>query len=351
MSETVLEIYENPALQSWAIDAADFPAGGTMSEVISFCIGYAVLAPSSHNSQPWWFDVDGNHVTIGLDPSRGLAVVDPDDREATISVGAAVFTLRAALGHFGFASTVAYWPDPNDPEACVQLEVTDVGTSDPNWEPFFDAITRRHTSRSRFLDQTLPQAVLDALVADARAENTDLTLLLDYPSRRALAELVSDADRQQMSDRRFRRELASWLRSAHTRRGDGIRGYGSSLQEVMSVAEPLIVRTFDIGEGRAARDVELATGSPVIAVLSTHADDRTAWLQTGQALARIALRATAANILLGYLDQPVEVPNLRADVAALAGIDGHPQLVLRLGYGVPAVPQPRRALDDAFGRH
>jgi hypothetical protein len=348
--EISIVIDENPALEPWTIDVADFPSGGTMAEAIAFCVRYAVLAPSGHNTQPWWFAIDGNQVVVGLDPSRGLAVLDPDDREATISVGAAVFMLRVALGHFGFSSKPFYWPDPHDPEACVRLEVLDVGTPDQELAPYFDAITRRHTSRMRFLGQPVPQSLLGQLAGDARAEGAELLTLTDYPSRRALAELVSAADLQQMDDRRFRRELASWLRPVHTRRGDGIRGYGSGLAEVMSVAAPLVVRTFDVGEGRAARDVELATGSPVIAVLATTDDDRTSWLRAGQALARMALRATAANVLVGFLDQPVEVAELRNKVAALVGTDAQPQLVLRLGYGAPAPPQPRRPLADALAR-
>ena len=350
MVDTALDPNANPALQPWAIDVADFPTGGTMEEAIAFCIRYAVLAPSGHNTQPWWFAIDGNRVTVGLDPSRGLAVLDPDDREATISVGAAVFLLRVALSHFGFSSTLTYWPDPRDPEACVRMDVLDVGSPDPDLEPYFGAITHRHTSRMRFLSQPVPKPLLDQMASDARAERAELSTLTDYPSRRALAELVGVADLQQMDDRRFRRELASWLRPVHTRRGDGIRGYGSRLAEIMSVAAPLVVRTFDVGEGRAARDVEVATGSPVIAVLATRGDDRTSWLQAGQALARMSLRATGANVLVGFLDQPVEVAELRSKVAALAGTDAQPQLVLRLGYGAPAPPQPRRPLSEALVR-
>jgi hypothetical protein len=44
----------------------------------------------------------------------------------------------------------------------------------------------------------------------------------------------------------------------------------------------------------------------------------------------------------------VEVPELRGRVRALLGREGAPQLVLRLGYGKPTRPTPRRRLDEVL---
>jgi nitroreductase len=335
------------ALHAWAVDPADFPTGASLTHAIEFCLRYAVLAPSTHNTQPWWFVIEDNRVTIGLDVSRGLAMVDPEDREGIISVGAALFQLRLALAHFGFRSDVTFWPDMHDPAACAMLTITDTGSSVETEDPLFDAITRRHTSRAVFRDDPVPQADLDRLVAEAEAEGASLHLFTAYPDRHDLAKLISAADHVQMDDKRFRRELATWLRPAFSTRVDGIRGYGSDLSELMSIAAPVIVRTFDTGEGRAAKDAELATGSPVLAVLSSETDERTDWLRIGQALARVLLRATAANLSAGFLDQPLEVPELRTKTAEIIG-GRVPQLLLRFGYGPAAMPQPRRSLDDCI---
>ena len=341
---------DDPALRAWAVDSADFPVGDPLSEALRFCLRYAVLAPSGHNAQPWWFSIDGASVTMGLDPSRGLAVVDPDDREGLIGVGAALFHFRVALAHFGFAAELSYWPDPHDPNACVRLDVVDQALAATDLVGLFEAIPRRHTYRAAFSDQVLAASLIDTLITDADDEGATLHVALDYPTRRALAELVSTADQKQMSDKRFRRELASWVRPFYSHRPDGIRGYGTELRELMSVAAPLVLRTFDLGDGRAARDIELATHSPMLAVLSTATDDRTAWLHAGQALARVLLRATAANVVVGFLDQPVEVPELRSQVALAVGADDVPQLLLRFGYGMPGLPQPRRPVDDVLER-
>ncbi len=149
-------------------------------------------------------------------------------------------------------------------------------------------------------------------------------------------------DRIQMADPHFRVELSSWLRSGLTSAGDGMPGYALEMSPVTAVMAPLVVRTFDLGNGRAARNAELVRGSPVLAVLSTDGDDPGAWIRSGQALARVLLLATAAGIRASFLNQPVEVPTLRQRLAELVPGGGIPQLVLRLGYGPEGKPTPRR---------
>src|SRR5687768_12101284 len=67
----------------------------------------AVHAPSSHNTQPWVFHLRGDDVLeLYADRSRALPVIDPEDRELTISCGAALFHLRAALRSAGLEAEV-----------------------------------------------------------------------------------------------------------------------------------------------------------------------------------------------------------------------------------------------------
>jgi hypothetical protein len=53
----------------------------------------------------------------------------------------------------------------------------------------------------------------------------------------------------------------------------------------MSLAGPIVMRTFDLGGGRAAQEGQLAEGSPVPAVLGTEADTPVERLTGGQAIA------------------------------------------------------------------
>jgi hypothetical protein len=116
----------------------------------------------------------------------------------------------------------------------------------------------------------------------------------------------------------------------------------------MSRAMPLIIRTFDWGKGQAAKDRQLAAGSPVLASLGTAEDTPMAWLSAGQALARLLLRARADGVWTSFLNQPIEVPELRMKLQEVLGTSGFPQLLLRMGYGPEAQPTPRRPVEEVL---
>jgi len=122
--------------------------------------------------------------------------------------------------------------------------------------------------------------------------------------------------------------LSKWVHSNSSASRDGVPGYAAGIDDLLSCTGPLVVRTFDMGEGQAARDHEVATGSPVLAVLATDDDQSRDWVASGQALARVLLRARAGDVWVPFLNQPIEVPELRTTLKALAGHAGFPQAVL-----------------------
>ena len=62
------------------------------------------------------------------------------------------------------------------------------------------------------------------------------------------------------------------------------------------------------------------------------------WKVDGWEEARALEEATALGLKHAFINQPVEVANLRPDLAALVGMPGRrPDIVMRFGYG-PALP-------------
>ena len=64
-----------------------FPWHGTIEEQIVYLLRYAILAPSSHNSQPWRFSVVQNTVELRPDPPPWLRGAGSDNRKHDISLG------------------------------------------------------------------------------------------------------------------------------------------------------------------------------------------------------------------------------------------------------------------------
>lgn len=70
-----------PALDSWEVSTGEFPAQESDAEKLRFLLSYAVLAPSSHNTQPWLFRVGDDFVELHADRTRVMPSVDPHGRE------------------------------------------------------------------------------------------------------------------------------------------------------------------------------------------------------------------------------------------------------------------------------
>jgi len=304
-----------------------------------YLLGQAILAPSSHNTQPWLFTATDSAILLHADRTRALAVNDPYDRELTISCAAALFNLRAAAAHRGVPLAIELFPDPHDPDCLARAMPASQADAqaDPEEAILALAIEHRRTYRHRFSPQPVPDPILTELLAAARLEGAALSPVFTETNRHAVAALIAEGDALQWANPSWRRELASWM---HPRRsGDGLTVPGP----VAPLAQ-LVVRTFDMGGGIAAKDRELADGSPVLAVLSTPADEPADWMAAGQALERVLLLATHHGLQASYLNQPVEIPTLRTQLEDLIRA-GVPQLVFRLGYPTHDLsPTPRRPL-------
>jgi hypothetical protein len=335
-----------PPDDPWYIDPNAFPRRAPMRERLKFCLKYAVLAPSSHNSQPWRFMVGDDHVRVFADRTRALPVVDPEDRELTISVGCAVEHLRLAMLRHRLAARVEPLPraDDHDLLAIVHVEPRPAAPTGEQCA-MADAVPLRRTNRRAFDARVPHEMLLDALVRHAGALGAEFVCITDPRERRVCAELVAEADRVQFASRQFRRELASWMHHNRSLSQDGLPGFATGMSELPSLLAPLVVRTFDLGDGRAARDHDLAEHSPVLAVLGTEHDSVADWLSAGRALAAVLLRAHVDGLCVSYLNQPIEIPELRSRVRRFTPKIAAPQILLRLGYGPSTHRTPRRPVE------
>jgi nitroreductase len=125
----------HPTISStaWEIDPSRLPPLAGVEAKLRFALQYAVLAPSSHNSQPWHFIVDGDSVMLCADRTRALPVVDPFDRELIISCGAVLFNLRVALQRFGLGYSIRLFPVEVDPDVLAHVRVLPNGSYGRNW--------------------------------------------------------------------------------------------------------------------------------------------------------------------------------------------------------------------------
>ena len=312
-------------------------------------LNHAVLAPSGHNTQPWLFRLVTDQLDLIADRTRALPVVDPYDRELTISCGVALDHLVIAGRHYGIEVEVEVSTDSNDADLLARCRIANDIAPTATDNALFKAIPYRRTTRTKFEKRELSEDVSDRCIEFAKQFGVELKLITDTAKRREIAELVAEGDRIQFADPRFRRELASWI---HSRRGsshDGMSGEGFGMPDALSSIGALVIRTFDLGNGVAASDQEkIVEGSPTLAVFSSLSDTLPHWLATGQALSRVLLTLADAGATASYLNPPVELEQLRIRLRELAGCKGTPQLLMRFGYGPSVASTVRREVDEVL---
>ena len=333
------ELYD-PRQTPWQIDEPEFYELDDVRAQKEFLIRYAVLAPSGHNTQPWSFRITDDGIEVYADYTRRLPVGDPADRELLLSVGAAITNLRVAAAHFGFESVVLYdySNDATRPIALVTLRET--CNPDESLRHLFGAITRRHTVRGDFDEREIEPDTLDR-ICDLVDESELLRIVVPH-ERTHLARIVQQADRLLMSSDPWRNELAEWVRPNETDQGDGMTGDAFGIPGPLSALAPWLVRSLDLGETRGKHDLELVEhASGLIVVIGD--DDRTALIRAGETLERLLLTLTSLGVQYAFLNQALEVPELRREVWGVLRTAKPPQLILRIGYAkTQQKPMPRR---------
>jgi hypothetical protein len=336
-------------LAAWDVDPSGFPSSGTAIDKARFTVRYAILAPSSHNTQPWRFIINGNELLVCADRTRSLPNIDPLDRELIISCGAALLNLRVALAYFGVPVEITTFPQSSDPDVVARVVFPASGLMLRDLAELFGVITKRATNRGPFIDEDVPPAIVARLKSAAASEGVEVAFAQELAQRERLAMLIAKADRRQFDDPRFRRELASWIHPL--RSNDGMPAASQGLRALTDAATPIVamvIRTFDLGTGVAAAHEELARGSPLLVTLSTPMDNNEGWLAAGLGLQRLLLVATNEGYSTSYLNQPIEVADFRTELAKELSIDGFSQLLLRLGHGRPVPHSPRRPISEVL---
>jgi len=310
------------------------------AEQIAEWVRAATLAPSMHNTQPWQFRVrpDGQAIEVRADPARMLRHGDPHGRAVHIACGAALFNLRIAVAAGGREPVTRLLPDPAEPLLLATVRLGGRHRPGEDDRDLLAVIPARHTNRRPFSARPVPPGVLAELVQAAQLEGAVLDLPGHDETLRLLG-VVADAETDLLADPGYRAELARW--AGGERDQDGIPASATGPRDPHGRTP---VRDF---LGGAAPDYEWFEDAPQLAVLSAPGNAKEDWLRAGQALERVLLTATLRGIAAGILTQPLETHDAWLVRDPGAGT-GWPQLILRLGYGLPVPATPRRPVRDVL---
>ncbi len=274
-------------------------------------------APSTHNTQPWRLRIRGGALEVAYDEHRRLGAIDPLGRQMVMSCGCALYNARVAIRAAGFVDETQLFPDPKRPELLAITRPALLRAPADLDRALLAAIPRRHTYRRPFRPLPVPASLADLLAQVARAERTRL-YRLSPPQKLQMGELVAELRLRRHADPAYRAEVR--------------RARPCARKEYAGAYEP-----------------DRINAAPLIAVMSTEADEPIDWLDCGQALEAVLLRATSLGLATSYLNQVLEVQDLAEAVDRMVAPDLNAQMILRIGWPErDGQPASRRALDDVL---
>lgn len=324
------------SVDAWNIKESDYPSDGTGEDKLNFLLNYAILAPSTYNTQPWKFNASRDEIRLFADKTKWLEISDADQRELYVSQGTALENLLIAAGHFGYNYTVAY---PSGNASLVAVVNLTPGGMPSRDSKLFEAITADHSNQKPHDSNVIPESTMQALQNASVERDVYLTLTRDEKSKNEFRDHIMSADKILFANPNYKSELGHWL-------GRGTMG-PSGIQAVLAQLQVLFL---DISNDQAKKDSELVNRSSILGIISSDRNDRVSQIRAGQLLERILLEAAAMGIGLQSMSQALEVPQTKANLSEmLPQGSGNPQYVFVLGYDLPVYEHtPRTPLKDSI---
>jgi hypothetical protein len=99
----------------------------------------------------------------------------------------------------------------------------------------------------------------------------------------------------------------------------------------------------------ADADLKKLRSSAGAVVITSALEGKTAWVRTGQVYERMALKMTSLNIKSAFLNQPIEVADVRGQFQRAMGLgEARPQLLVRFGYANALPYSLRRPVEQVL---
>jgi hypothetical protein len=311
----------------------------------------ASLAPSGHNTQPWFVKyLEPYHWIIGNDKSKWLPAVDPTQRETILSIGAFIQNLEYAAGAFGYTCDWNLLAATNQDERVMEVKLIKEASKNA-----FDIekIKNRRTVRSNFLSDVLKSEDLNYLV------NLEPEFVHYLPATSKESQFIDEqtieANRLQAYRDPAQQELADWIRFSSRdakKHHDGlttasmeIEGFSGWVVRNSYSKDSVMKKDFrERGIDQIKKEVSVSAGW----ILITSKENSVATLlETGRQMQRLFLKVREKGIAIHPMTQILEESSTRRTLNQSIRINENVQFILRTGY-VKDYPQPvslRRPVD------
>ncbi len=335
-------------------------------------LGYAILAPHSHNMQSWLVDLrTPDEILLRCDLDRLLPETDPFSRQIMMSHGTFLELLDIAARERGLRADITLFPEgPFGPSTLDQRPVARIRlVADPTVpkDPLFAQILNRRTNRSAYeLARPVPPDAWAAMMENVKPNSLRFGFAgLDQPDAlRRHRAIAAEAWRIELTTPQKMMETYKVLRVGAAeieQHRDGL----FLLDRIPVLMSK--VGLFDRSKPPAPDDYATTSqikdfnakldSTPGFLWMVTDGNDRSTQINAGRAYVRVQLAATAAGVALQPLQQALEeYPEQAQPYAQIRSLldasqpNRTVQMWARAGFAPPVGPAPRRGVDAQLVR-
>ena len=303
---------------------------------------HASLAPSGHNSQPWIVRIVSPHEwIIEIDPNRRLPSVDPQNREAMLSLGAFTENLALAAGTLGFrvdATVVA--------QSAFDREIIKIELHRDTLRPYpLERINQRMTVKHGYLEKDIRAQDIKTLAEPFERH------LFYFPNGTPHAECIREGAIEHFRQQTYREdaqlETVKWFRlsnQAAEEHRDGLTVQGMEIQGIKGwfvrhFVDPEDFMKPSFLEQSVDHTARLAREGGGWLVITSQGNTVADLIDTGRKFERMALIAREHMLAVHPMTQFLEEKDGINQITAHHHAAMHPQFILRVGY-LNSYPQP-----------
>lgn len=305
----------------------------------------AMLAPSTHNTQPWKIRLSGDSIDVYLDNSRQLPAADAKKRDMYISLGALLKNFEIAADALGILGGLTLTDQKNDHAATVRLKNLEVlGKAPKKAQAVIDNIASRSNYRGPFGPLPLSGDTMDIIKEKNGCRTVYVT---DKKKIEELAGLTARGLRQAYRNPAFRKEIASWIKPNSSRQKKGIPGYSLRMPMLTSHIIPRMMRVKDIGEKLAGLNYKSFITADSVVVITAAKEDPVTWIEVGRRAQAIFLSVNRDGGSTSIYVAAVETPGLDKRLGEALGLSPNqkPQFLFCIGKPLlPKVYSPRESV-------
>ena len=310
---------------AWSIDEKDFPKKGTIEEQIKFIVGYGILAPSTHNTQPWTIKQTGKQVNISANFNFQLPYADPHNLGLYISIGAIAENIVQAARAYSMKTDVRILKE------CAVISFGDKQTTILKYPNTINAITKRKSNKFAYQGE-LSKQIKYKISKIEHHENIEIKIVLDTNTKKSLTKIHVDAIKLIMQNKKFILELSKWMRPNFSRKYTGMPGNITGNSNVKSIIGKATARAIKkVPPSVFERENSIVTNSSGFLIFGAKQNTVTGFILSGMTIERYWLSMTKAGVVAQPLFAIINSDKDCIKLKKLVGMKYTPVFILRIG--------------------